>query len=220
MRTPNQERKNQRREMILRAASELFARKNYHEVLMSHVAERANIAKGSVYNYFPNKENLYISIITSRLEALLNLLKARIDHRHTPLINLRRTIIHIYSFMAKYSQFFRIWYKEKLNCRRSSHTEIERLDREIKAVMAASLESCINNGLLRPHAAGFVVDVILGMIDAAVIRSFQLNVAQRRTERLLLYEFIIDSLGTPKARQLHLEGKDEPAEEEREVYAS
>ena len=210
MRPINQKHKIERRYEILTVAAKLFAEKNYHQVLMDEVAEKAGVAKGSLYNYFSNKEDLYISIIVFRLESLLKLLHERIDNNQTPLINLRRIIIHIYSFMAKYPHFFQIWYREKLNCQNNTHQRIQELYQEIKDLLSVALDRGISEGILYPQCSKFIVDICLGMIDAAVIRSANLSTEEQRRERILLFEFILDAMGTEKAKQLHQSGLDEP----------
>ena len=54
-----------KRERILEAAADLFSRKSYHEVMMEDVAKMISVAKGTVYNYFSSKEELYFSIYNS-----------------------------------------------------------------------------------------------------------------------------------------------------------
>ena len=67
-----------KRGKIIEAASVLFSQKNYHEVMMEDVARLASLAKGTVYNYFYSKEDLYFSIMQQRMEKLTSSLKAKI----------------------------------------------------------------------------------------------------------------------------------------------
>ena len=53
-----------KRERILEAAADLFSQKSYHEVMMEDVAKMTSVAKGTVYNYFSSKEDLYFSIMS------------------------------------------------------------------------------------------------------------------------------------------------------------
>src|SRR5690348_9289181 len=48
---------------ILQAAVELFTERDFHQVLMDDVADRAGVGKGTVYRYFPTKEELYFATI-------------------------------------------------------------------------------------------------------------------------------------------------------------
>lgn len=56
--------KARRRVKILRAASELFARVGYRKTSVEEVAERAGVAKGTVYLYFQTKLELLIAAIS------------------------------------------------------------------------------------------------------------------------------------------------------------
>jgi len=47
-----------KRERILTAATAVFAERDYHQVLVSEVASRAGVGKGTVYLYFPTKDKL------------------------------------------------------------------------------------------------------------------------------------------------------------------
>ncbi len=57
----------QRRAEILRAASEAFADAPYAAVTMADVAQRAGLAKGTVYLYYATKEALFLQLV---IEAL------------------------------------------------------------------------------------------------------------------------------------------------------
>ncbi|GAB4374643.1 MAG: TetR family transcriptional regulator [Calditrichia bacterium] len=214
MRRPDLALQQRRREEILAAAAKLFAEKNYHEVLVNEVAELAGMAKGSVYLYFSTKEELYVSIMAHRMAKLLELLQKRIDNLQTPLINLRRIIIHIYNFMAKYPHFFKIWYREKLNCQKSTHQQIHQFYIRIKQILETTLQRGEAEGILQLQSIPFSIDMIIGIIETALFRSVSFSEEERREESLRVYCFILKALGTPKALQMHLQGLDEPQPEE------
>jgi AcrR family transcriptional regulator len=52
-----------RRKEIIDAAREVFARKGFNEATLDDVAERAEFGKGTLYNYFPNKDALFLSVL-------------------------------------------------------------------------------------------------------------------------------------------------------------
>jgi TetR/AcrR family transcriptional regulator, repressor for uid operon len=51
-----------RRDQIIAAAAECFARSGYHVTTMADVAEAAGVSKGTPYLYFPGKEALFIAL--------------------------------------------------------------------------------------------------------------------------------------------------------------
>src|SRR5215470_4548245 len=52
-------RRNDKRQRILDAATAVFAERDFHRVQVSDVATRAGVGKGTVYLYFPTKDDLH-----------------------------------------------------------------------------------------------------------------------------------------------------------------
>jgi AcrR family transcriptional regulator len=57
-----------RRQQILDTAARLFDKRRYHEVRMEDLAIAAGVAKGTLYRYFEDKEDLYIALLVSALD--------------------------------------------------------------------------------------------------------------------------------------------------------
>ena len=81
-----QVRNEQKRRDILAAAERLFATRAFHEVKLDDVAASARIGKGTIYIYFKNKEDLYLSLIREGMADLLGKLRQRIDANEEPAI--------------------------------------------------------------------------------------------------------------------------------------
>jgi AcrR family transcriptional regulator len=59
-----------KRERILAAATAVFAERDFHQVLVSEVASRAGVGKGTVYLYFPTKDHLHRGALEASLERV------------------------------------------------------------------------------------------------------------------------------------------------------
>ena len=55
-----QRRGEQRREVILTAAAQVIAAKGYHGATTREIAEAADLAEGTIFNYFPTKRELLL----------------------------------------------------------------------------------------------------------------------------------------------------------------
>jgi len=51
--------KNGKGEIILKAALDVFSSKGYHNTKMESIAKKAGVGKGTLYEYFSNKEELF-----------------------------------------------------------------------------------------------------------------------------------------------------------------
>lgn len=55
--------KRKSRQKILKASRRLFKEKGYENTMIEDVANRAEISKATLYNYFPNKESLLVGTV-------------------------------------------------------------------------------------------------------------------------------------------------------------
>lgn len=69
-----------RRERILAATLALAARGGYEAVQMREVAERSDVALGTLYRYFPSKVHLLVSAMAAEVDRL----SARLQKRQAP----------------------------------------------------------------------------------------------------------------------------------------
>ncbi|MFV9505314.1 MAG: TetR/AcrR family transcriptional regulator [Oscillochloridaceae bacterium umkhey_bin13] len=63
-----------KRDALLTLALEEFAAHPYQQASLSQIVERAGIAKGSIYQYFANKQDLYLFLIEHAAQSQLDLL--------------------------------------------------------------------------------------------------------------------------------------------------
>lgn len=53
----------QTRDHILACAEKIFSQKGYYQTQVSDISDMAHVAKGTVYQYFSNKEGLFITLL-------------------------------------------------------------------------------------------------------------------------------------------------------------
>lgn len=58
------------RNSILDSATQVFARTGFYKAKAIEIAHKANIAVGTIYNYFKSKDDILIAIFTERIGAL------------------------------------------------------------------------------------------------------------------------------------------------------
>lgn len=80
------------RRRILRASRQLFSAKGYEETTMEDVAERADVSKATLYNYFPGKDSLLTGIAEAELEDINSLIAWELREEQSPVEKLRRAL--------------------------------------------------------------------------------------------------------------------------------
>jgi uroporphyrinogen-III synthase/AcrR family transcriptional regulator len=187
-----------KRERIIDSAAELFSKKNYHEVMMEDVAKNISMAKGTVYNYFNSKEDLYFSIMHNRLEKLSSILKEKINFETSTIGSLRAFVITFYSFMVTNPNFFLILRKDTLNGDQQFCNKLINLENEIRNVFRDIIFKGVTEGLFREIKDDFAVDLILGSIYGIVYRAVENKYSEEKmfNEKQKLYEFVLHGLIT------------------------
>jgi len=64
-----------KRERILEGALRAFAEKGFYNTKVSEIADEADVADGTIYLYFKNKDDLLISLFEDRMEWIIDRLK-------------------------------------------------------------------------------------------------------------------------------------------------
>lgn len=99
----------EKRENILRTAARLFADQGFARTDVAQIAKRAGVAKGSIYNYFESKEDLYLCVCRDGIERSRQAVYSDIR----PEWDLYRQIDHIFrrgvAFVLAHPQYARLY---------------------------------------------------------------------------------------------------------------
>lgn len=68
--TPAQRRSQETMNVILEAAIQVFEKRGYTGTTTNHIAERAGVSVGSIYQYFPNKESILYSLMEQHVSEI------------------------------------------------------------------------------------------------------------------------------------------------------
>ena len=89
-RTPRSPHTGNKRDLILKAATTLFARRGFFNAQVADVAREAGIAAGTVYLYFQSKDDLLISIFERTMHEGLEAARQALAGVSDPVERLRR----------------------------------------------------------------------------------------------------------------------------------
>ena len=102
------EKQEKRRQMILKAAEKLFASNGFHGTDVEAIAREAGTAKGTVYNYFENKDDIFLSVLDEGLHELEEKMRRDLMSVDDPVEKIKKGIeIYIY-FLKDHLHLFRI----------------------------------------------------------------------------------------------------------------
>jgi len=102
-----------RRNQIIRAAIKEFSTKGFHEAEVERIARLAGVSKGTIYNYFENKQDLFLSVMDWGLNRLIGKAYESIEGIDDPVVKLERTLEVYLEFLRKNKSLFRILYQQR-----------------------------------------------------------------------------------------------------------
>ena len=90
-----------RQKEILDAAAKLFAESGYHDTDIQVLADRLGVGKGTIYRYFPSKEDLFLAAV----DRAMCRLKASVDEKIADVPEpLEQLSLAIHAYLAFFSQ--------------------------------------------------------------------------------------------------------------------
>lgn len=86
----------ERRQLILNAAAELFSEQGYDRSSIRDIARKVGLLPGSVYHYFPSKDELYLAVHREGFQRVLGRVRAAAEEGSDPWDRLRRACeVHV-----------------------------------------------------------------------------------------------------------------------------
>lgn len=152
-RQPRQARARARVGKILEAAADVLRERGYAGMTTNHVAERAGVPIGSIYQYFGNKDALVLALLERRSEAELSVLGQHLDRfqQGAPVENVVRELIE-------------------------AIVEIERSDPELRQVISDEIPRRLSAGL-RARTDRKARTLIASFLGAAGVPAERIDVA-------------------------------------------
>lgn len=175
----------QKRLKIQAAAAQMFAANPFHKVLMSDVAEAASVGKGTLYTYFKNKEDLYLSVLYSGFAQLVDRIQRILAEQQIgPVEKLEATIREIVQFAYQNPHMFELMRTVPLrdvidDAQWSSKRN------ELKSLITSIIRHGIDSGeFVDPHPE-LTARFIPGMVRSVLMEGHQNIDSRILTERIL-----------------------------------
>lgn len=159
----------QKRINIMSAAAELFAEQAFHKVVLSDVAEKAGVGKGTLYIYFKNKEDLYLSVLLDGFSRLVSRLQDRVGvPENGPLDDLELVVREIVVFAFRDRHLFEIMRNVPMGVD-TIREQWKTKRRELKNLILAILQRGLDSGIFRDTNPDLTARYIPGLVRAALL---------------------------------------------------
>jgi AcrR family transcriptional regulator len=187
------------RNAILHAAETIFARRDYHEVQMDDVVEACGVGKGTLYRYFPSKQDLYFAVMFEGIEHLRRELEAAVSTDEAPVRKIRRIVQRTLGFFWDRRFFFALIHRNEHKSDGEA-SEWFRHREALSRVVQETLQAAMAAGHVRRIDTRIATEMLFGMMR---------GVNRYRTEDDRLEELVtavvdvfMRGVGTPAGRRI------------------
>lgn len=157
------------RAAILECASQVFAEREYHEVLTDDIAGKLGIGKGTIYRYFESKEELYFATIIEGLEGMQEAIAVSLQRPAPLAVVIERLVQTILEYFWTRRDFFILLHRHEPKLDPRERAEWQQRRDEVVDRVRDILESALPRGSVGHKTPRLAVEILLGMIRSACL---------------------------------------------------
>jgi len=187
------------RQRILRAAEDIFARRDYHEVQMDDVVQACGVGKGTLYRYFPSKQELFLAVMFDGIQRLRVELEVAARAEESPAKRIRRIVHRTLAFFWDRRFFFSLIHRGEHKMAAGAR-EWMRHRAALVRVVDETLAAAVAARHVRRVDTRIAGEILLGMMRGVN----RYRVEGDRLENLVdaVVEVFMCGVGTPAGRRI------------------
>jgi len=161
----------QRKEFILKIAKELFSNKGYYDTQIQDIVEKAKISRGTIYQYFKNKDDIYLTLLEDFFNKWQNTMKNGINLTEIKSLNpvefLQIRIKQSLNFFAEDHMMSNIILRNAPGAGKDFANVVKKLEKKIKTLIFEDLKLGIRNNFVKKDLD---IDIASELIAGGVLR--------------------------------------------------
>jgi TetR/AcrR family transcriptional regulator len=165
-----QQRADRNRKKILSAAMRVFSRKGYHRATLDEICKRANLGKGTIYQYFRNKKGLFLGIVDSVAAELGRSIQEAVGDIEDDEERLVAAVWAYMEFHAVHRSFYRLLIHEESSFSKEIHERFRTQYFSHLRILEDVLRRGIKSRKLKKMDARSATFALVGMCNLMIFR--------------------------------------------------
>jgi AcrR family transcriptional regulator len=161
-----------RREQILDAAATLFAQYGYADTDTQQLAETLGVGKGTLYRYFPSKEELFLAAVDRVMCRLREAIDGAVETAPDPLEKIASAIRTYLAFFAEHPDFVELLIQERAQFKdRKKPTYFQHREANVES-WKALYRALIAEGRIRTMPVERITDVLSDLVYGTMFTNY------------------------------------------------
>jgi TetR/AcrR family transcriptional regulator, repressor of fatR-cypB operon len=160
--------------LIIKAAAQIFSEKGYEKTTLDEIAQLAEFSKGSLYNYFENKEDLFLTTLEIGIQKLIEEMKIVSESEPTTALQTKAILSVMVTFFKendsfnKHRAFFQMMVNEKrvMACQASDEysNRMQNMHKNMTQFFSEIFKKGIGSSELKNGCPQTYAEVLVGII--------------------------------------------------------
>lgn len=169
--------KEAKKQEIVQAAITVFAQRGFANTKIADIARAANIGKGTIYEYFKNKSEIFENGFRYFMDAMETSIAKKIFKIIDPVEKLKAIFTSMTDFFqgetAEFMEIMLDFWAEAIR-QKDEHTlvmlDLEKVYVDFRKMIGAVLEEGIRIGKFKPMNTFMVASLLIGMTDGLMLQ--------------------------------------------------
>lgn len=180
---------------ILKSAQLEFAKRGFYKTVVSDIADRAGVGKGTVYRHFGNKEDLFLTLIKQGTQDLQKQIQNVIEKFSSPVSAIENILDIHFEFYEHSREFIEIIIIEGLQVTGSIRDEFVNEIHKIRSLFKQLFAQGIEQGLFRSNDPDKLAVLFQGFIWSVLRSGIIYGVKDPRKQfKKLMFEVFLNGI--------------------------
>jgi len=173
------------RDQLLSAAALEFAKHGYAKTNINTVSQKAGFGKGTIYNYFENKHNLFLSVFSRTMNDVVEEIRAATEAIDNPIEKLKMAIFQDFNYFEKNEELIVLILRESFGAARESQVEFMKAAEPLFAIYMEIVVEGMEAKLFRQDINPLIVTLqFVGMSENLILSQHTLDQSLGTAEEL------------------------------------
>ncbi len=193
---------NSKKERIIKAAIDVISKKGFFKSTISTIAKEADVADGTIYTYFRNKEDLLIQSFEYVLGIILNEIKKKLDKEDDYFKKIWIIIYGHISFMQEHKDLANFLQIQLRQSKRDIRLKIKDIMRQYYRIIGEILKNAVKERVIRNDVDIKIIGhMIFGTVDEIVTSWVLSDKNCKLTDKAEdIFNLIVSAVALPEKR--------------------